>query len=798
MSVSRNLDQLLAYVDTLDFTFSVIGLSETWLSVDTKDIYSIPDYTSVHQCRQERRGGGVSLYVHNSVQFKERVDISYSNNCIECVFIEIDRKVLGCKTNVIVGTIYRPPNTDINVFSEQLNNVLSSIKNEKKLCYCMGDYNANILNSETHAGTGKFLDVMYCHSFVPLITKPTRVANDSATIIDNVFSNDLLGSDKQRQGILLTDITDHFPIFVITDYNLYDNTEQTTQKRCVNSDSVNRFKVELAGTDWSSVMNEGDAQLAYTGFTNKVMSAYETAFPVKTVKISKRPCNPWMTIGLKKSIKQKNKLYILYRKKRSTYNEIQYKLYKNRLKHLIQAAKKYYYQDLLAANKSNLKQSWRILREIIGKKGHNVCNTEFLIDGDLITDKNVIVNSFNEFFVNIGPTLAKNIPTTSSQPEQYLVGSYTNSLYLSPLNENELTNIICNLKKSAPGIDGFQPHIIKSVCSSFLKPLLYVLNLSFQQGVFPSELKAACVTPIFKGGDPLLIKNYRPVSVLPVFSKIYERAMYNRLMNYLEKNKILYEYQFGFKKNHSTYMALSILIDKIMNALDNNEHVIGLYLDFAKAFDTVDHQILLKKLQHYGIRGNALHWFDSYLSHRTQIVKYNNIISDQNVVKCGVPQGSILGPILFLLYINDLSAVSKILFTLMFADDTNMFIQGKDVNKMEECVNEEMEKVVKWLHCNKLSLNVDKTHTMIFSNNRLLNNRKMNVFIQGTLIETVYKTKFLGVIIDNNLQWKDHINYLCNKISKGIGIIKKSKRYLEQRYSTEFILYIHISLFNLL
>ena len=172
--------------------------------------------------------------------------------------------------------------------------------------------------------------------------------------------------------------------------------------------------------------------------------------------------------------------------------------------------------------------------------------------------------------------------------------------------------------------------------------------------------------------------------------------------------------------------------------------------------------------------------FDSYLSHRTQIVKYNNAISDQKFVTCGVPQGSILGPILFLLYINDLSTVSNILFTLMFANDTNMFIQGKDVNKMEECINREIEKVLKWLNCNKLSLNVDKTHTMIFSNNKLYSSMSMNVFIQGTLIETVSKTKFLGVIIDNNLQWKDHINYLCNKISKGIGIIRKVRDVLNK------------------
>ena len=274
----------------------------------------------------------------------------------------------------------------------------------------------------------------------------------------------------------------------------------------------------------------------------------------------------------------------------------------------------------------------------------------------------------------------------------------------------------------------------------------------------------------------MVFSNYRP-AVLPVFSKVIERLMYNRLFDFINENRLLYKYQFGFQKGKSTSMALIMLVDRISEALEKGEYVIGVFLDFSKAFDTVDHQILIEKLKLYGINGTEIEWFKDYLHNRTQYVTYNGEKSTSRHITCGVPQGSILGPLLFLIYINDLSTVSKDLFSILFADDSNMFIAGKNINDLSSKMNLALKDIQEWLCANKLSLNVLKTHYMVFTTQRkVVPDIKLVIF--NSVIERVYVTKFLGVQIDSKLNWKDHIKYIRKKLSKSVGIMYKARKKL--------------------
>ena len=345
---------------------------------------------------------------------------------------------------------------------------------------------------------------------------------------------------------------------------------------------------------------------------------------------------------------------------------------------------------------------------------------------------------------------------------------------------DEIVNIIKSLKEGSSGWDGICCSIIKSTYTAFIEPLTHVFNLSLTQGVFPNELKVARVVPLFKSGNAMIFSNYRPVSVLPVFSKILERLMYSRLLSFVTKYEILYSYQFGFRSNHSPNLALLLLVDKISDALEKGDYVLGLFLDFSKAFDTVNHQILFQKLEFYGVRGPALTLFKNYLCNREQYVEYNGVQSRKMCIKCGVPQGSILGPLLFLIYINDLARVSKKIFSLLFADDSNMFLLGKNPNDLIKSMNDEITHVVDWLRVNKLSLNLKKTHFIIFRKQRSKISLTEDLIIDGVKIDVKECTKFLGVMIDKCLTFKNHISYIKGKVSRGLGILYKCKRYFNQ------------------
>ena len=780
-SLRCNFDKLSDYLSLIDHSFPILAFTETWLNSSTSHLITLDGYCSVHAGRENAVGGGVSLYLQNNITFKRRPDLDRFDGNIEMISVEIDRFTFSSTKNIIVSVIYRPPNTSINYFNELISPLLNSIHSEGKLAYLCGDFNIDLLKSQTHTPTDEFINLMYSSGLFPLISRPTRVTNNQYSLIDNIFTNQIDDLPK-LSGSFLTDITDHFPVFLILS-SASAPAQSTPRKyfRLINTINTERFTRRCAETDWTCVLQSTDCNTAYSLFHNELKALYDQCFPLKPQRSQYINRKSWLSLDLKNQIKHKNKLYRKFLRNPSEYNKITHKRMRNTLNRILRKAERDHYAALLLEHRNNLKKSWSIINNVLGRKETNSAASMFTVDGSLTSDPEDIVNGFNNFFASVGEALADKIPHShDNDPLTYIHDRVEASFFLSPTDPDEVASILRSLKKSSPGWDDLAAGVVKMSFHSFLRPLVHVINLSFSQGAVPIFLKKAKVIPIFKSGSNDCFSNYRPISILPVFSKVLERLVHSRLSSFVEQENILHKLQFGFRKGRSTSLALISITDKISQAFQAGEDIVGLFIDFRKAFDCVNHAILLQKLDMYGIRGLAASWFKSYLHERSQYVSFNSISSDPRTLSCGVPQGSILGPLLFLIYINDFPSAVTQSTVFLYADDANCFVNSKNILEAITKINLQISKIESWTHANKLTINTEKTHVVIFSTKRLNPQLLPPVKMNNQVLELKSDTKFLGVILDKKLTFKQHILYIKSKIAKSVGILYKAKKKLPQ------------------
>jgi len=621
-----------------------------------------------------------------------------------------------------------------------------------------------------------------------VVVMPTRITDRSATLIDHIYYYDPAVSNIDKVitgGNFWCDITDHLPNFVLIENKAGRKHEPNSLPfvKLYSPKNIGKFKKAINNLDWNELYYYSDSNEAYNFFHNKLMESYNKSFP--TVRLSRRRAKDkqWVTRGIKQSSNHKNKLYKKWKCSHNPVDEEKYKSYLRIFKKVTLAAQTAYYREKFDTRINSIKQLWTNLSKISSLcRSKTTTKIEKLIyNNEEITEPFEISNKLNSYFCSIGPTLVHSLKSCGqSDFKNYCPLSNKDSMFCDPITPDEIVRIIHNFPNNkAPGSDNINTKILKEIIDNIMLPLIHIYNLSFKTGIVPDLLKVAKVIPIYKKGEKHLPGNYRPISLLSIFDKILEKLMYRRLSNFLEKNNILYGYQFGFRKNYSTSQAVMEVLDNIYQHCDNHEITVGIYLDLQKAFDTVNHSILLQKMANYGVRGTVLKWFESYLSNRKQYTVLPDYESDLHSITCGVPQGSVLGPLLFLIYVNDIqNAISNAKIKL-FADDTNLFIHNCDPAQLFARANTCLAQLSEWFSVNRLSLNLDKTCYSIFGPSHK-DMKGYNLYINGKIIENVDCCKYLGILIDSDLKWQDHINYLHNKLIKFTSIFYKIRTKLPQ------------------
>lgn len=772
--VHHNVQGLFSKMDELSEWFDlgrhrdiIFCFSEIWIKSDSilPDVPGFSMFMSPHHARPAGRPGsylpGSCIFVPNTFQV-EHPDVC---DVIEesCVTLNICCCFVLCKHyRVAIASVYHSPSTSLKEAVAELAGVFEHLSQHAKYFILAGDFNIDLLRDSPIKS--EYSHLLSDFNLSQHVIEPSRVCTHSATLIDHVVSSAALCITQSTQTI---GVSDHRVQVVDFNFPVCKRNPGVMWVRSFKKCDWEQVRTDLASAPWSVMSVYDDLDDKWGFFYNILQNTLQSFAPLKRVysRLSKRP-TPWISDTILEQIKLKNKAKRVAENSGGVDELSFYKRCKNKLKAVVRQAKIDYLQSSMVRCRGCPKRAadmWSSINNVIGRPKPRKSGINNGISPD----------SINEFFQNVA------VSPHHRSATGFMPSSVSNSANAFSFHDISPSTVLYHLSKldvtKSTGPDGLSATFLRAVADVIVIPLTSLYNQSLRDGVVPTSWKQSSITPIHKGGSHDDPSNYRPISVVPIVAKILEKIVSNELSSYLEENHLLHPHQGAFRCGKSTSDILLLAVDRIVNLLDCGKVVCAAFLDLRKAYDSLDHCTLLQRIGELGVTNSVLRWFQNYLSDRTHRVKLGDRFSNWKQMKGGVPQGSALGPLLFLIYMNTLPLRITHGLLVQYADDTTLICSGPSVSDTADVMSSQLQLVNKWILDSKMMLNIQKSSVMWF---RVSSRKKVvypDISVDDVILRRVDKQKYLGVVFDTRLTWTHQVSNVCKKMAYYLHLINSHK-----------------------